>query len=164
MVPVSTTAVDDNNEIIIKRPTPYSLPPKPNWWLNGHSSMDKLISKVQTTKKTIPVPLPRMNSSSSNESAPKTPVPLPRTKFNVITTDPVPLERSVSVPSSKPRENSDEKANKLTHSMSDPSDCRHSKIDSTALPPVAELNITKSLEEAVVDFTTAEEDDGDTWL
>ena len=122
------------------RPSDLKLPHK----LNDQSQT------IGSTDKVIPVPLPRLNSSSSNDSTPQTPVPLPRTKFNIITAESTALERSVSVPSSKPHY---EEKSKLTHSVSDPSNWRHlKKVPDSALP-------SKVLEEE-----TEVNDEGDTWL
>lgn len=182
MVPIGK--IENESAPIIKRPLP--VPPKPSWCIQNSQENFNLVRPsdlkfaVQKLKdqpekivspttigspvnKVVPVPLPRLNSNSSNDSAPKTPIPLPRTKFNIITTDATPLERSASLPT--PTSQQDDYGGKikpeLVHSVSDPSDWRRLKqVNNPALPAVAESNVFNNPMEIIDN----DEEDGDTWL
>lgn len=142
MVPIGKNKVEDVESN--KRPAPYSLPPKPNWktLLNNSQSFPQKLAplrpfdlKVSTkppplqpispmspestaTVKTFPVPMPRKNSSSSSDSTPKTPVPLPRTIFNIPTVETSALlGRSTSLPAGKTEP---QVTKRLAHSIATP--------------------------------------------
>jgi hypothetical protein len=191
MVPIGKNKSEDVGSVDSKRPVPYSLPQKPNWisLLNSDQNVSQKIlrpSELRVTNnsqqqfrmqeatspatsespvtpvKAFPIPLPRMNSSSSNDSMPKTPIPLPRTKFNLpaIEATSLVLERSASFP--------DERAHpvkpQLSYSVSDPTSSNRPqlKIDNKTVDSTLSTVLESSTK---IDSTSlVEEDDGDTWL
>ncbi|KAK4030117.1 hypothetical protein OUZ56_023074 [Daphnia magna] len=164
-----------------KRPTPYSLPPKPNWksLFNGTQILPQKLSMLRpselkvsnkppplqnvispispespsTSAQTFPVPMPRKTSSS--DSTPHTPVPLPRTIFNLppIDSTSVLLGRSTSLPTERKEP---QVKLRLAHSLSDPPNQPVKKDDPG--PALPKSPITTPLEDL------NEEEDGDTWL
>ncbi|EFX71681.1 hypothetical protein DAPPUDRAFT_326978 [Daphnia pulex] len=197
MVPVGNnkSKVDEvgSVDVLSKRPTPYSLPPKTNWMaiLNGggQNISQKLLRPVDlrvtsnsssqsqavvsptssespvTPVRAFPVPLPRTSSCSSSDSGPKTPVPLPRTKFNLPAIDPTTsLERSASFPETAPAERSVKP--QLSHSISCPNsndDKPHPKVDKNKTVDSALSTVPES-SVTILSIPLEEEDDIDTWL